>query len=375
MNNSRIFVHTFLPIMLGVFGFLTPSNLHAEGVVNGSFSEPSNGVWKYTRYLKENSSSPSDVFDFKVSIQSEMGRNAFVRLNMDQFNPEGSDPTFAKDYFPELIQQGITLSCPSRLIILEFDYRSQGSLAYYGLESELVARRADEGMVTTTFSSWLGRSNSDDSIDGHFGWTTAQMALEIPEDVDPVGLVYEVKFTVLFQNTRQSSTCAPEYPIVDLDEISVRSVDTLGDLPQLETTPIGCNADFDAGMAVSVELDDLITSSVVEPRIERNYRYRRAINSHCYDVDGHHGCLIESDSFEQFYTPAGSSCLGDLNHDGIVNGADMTLLLAAWGSGDSSFETDLNGDCMVDGADLTILLANWGRCGPKKGAVLIPRIG
>ncbi len=47
---------------------------------------------------------------------------------------------------------------------------------------------------------------------------------------------------------------------------------------------------------------------------------------------------------------------GDINNDGVVNGADLGLLLAAWGGTGSA---DLNGDRVIDGADLGILLANW----------------
>ncbi len=47
----------------------------------------------------------------------------------------------------------------------------------------------------------------------------------------------------------------------------------------------------------------------------------------------------------------------DLNADGAVDGADLGLLLSAWGEGESS--ADLNGDTTVDGADLGLLLSNW----------------
>jgi hypothetical protein len=40
-----------------------------------------------------------------------------------------------------------------------------------------------------------------------------------------------------------------------------------------------------------------------------------------------------------------------------VNGSDLTILLAAWGS--VSSPADLDGDGIVGGADLTILLAAW----------------
>jgi hypothetical protein len=47
--------------------------------------------------------------------------------------------------------------------------------------------------------------------------------------------------------------------------------------------------------------------------------------------------------------------LGDLNDDGLVDGADLGLLLAAWGQPSA----DLNCDGTTDGADLGLLLAEW----------------
>jgi hypothetical protein len=54
------------------------------------------------------------------------------------------------------------------------------------------------------------------------------------------------------------------------------------------------------------------------------------------------------------------TCIGDLNGDGIVDGADLTMLLGAWGTDDPV--ADLNGDGLVDGADLTLMLGAWGLC-------------
>ena len=53
-------------------------------------------------------------------------------------------------------------------------------------------------------------------------------------------------------------------------------------------------------------------------------------------------------------------CSGDLNGDTIVDGADLGLLLGAWGNGPGP--ADLNGDGNVDGADLGLLLGAWGPC-------------
>lgn len=57
----------------------------------------------------------------------------------------------------------------------------------------------------------------------------------------------------------------------------------------------------------------------------------------------------------------GASCLGDLDNNGLVDGADLANLLANWGPNVGS-AADLNGDGTVDGADLANLLANFGPC-------------
>jgi hypothetical protein len=60
----------------------------------------------------------------------------------------------------------------------------------------------------------------------------------------------------------------------------------------------------------------------------------------------------------------GIACPGDFYGNGLVDGEDLTFLLASWGicPDDTDCLADLNGDGIVDGADLTILLAFWGPC-------------
>lgn len=53
-----------------------------------------------------------------------------------------------------------------------------------------------------------------------------------------------------------------------------------------------------------------------------------------------------------------ANCLGDLTDDGSVDGADLSLLLGAWGG----VGGDLTGDSVTDGADLSVLLGAWGSC-------------
>ncbi|MBC02291.1 MAG: hypothetical protein CMJ34_03160 [Phycisphaerae bacterium] len=52
-----------------------------------------------------------------------------------------------------------------------------------------------------------------------------------------------------------------------------------------------------------------------------------------------------------------SGLLGDLDGDGLVNGSDLGILLAAWDT-DSDI-ADLNGDGIVNGQDLGLMLADW----------------
>lgn len=51
-------------------------------------------------------------------------------------------------------------------------------------------------------------------------------------------------------------------------------------------------------------------------------------------------------------------CIGDFNGDGVVNGGDLGLMVAGWGTADY----DLTGDGLTDGADLGLMLNGWGRC-------------
>lgn len=56
-----------------------------------------------------------------------------------------------------------------------------------------------------------------------------------------------------------------------------------------------------------------------------------------------------------------SDCPADLDGNGVVDGADLGLLLGDWDR--VSMLADLNDDGSVDGADLGVLLGAWGPCG------------
>ncbi len=62
---------------------------------------------------------------------------------------------------------------------------------------------------------------------------------------------------------------------------------------------------------------------------------------------------------------AAQSCTGDIVANGIVNGADLGVLLSYWGPRTSdpfSVASDINGDGVINGGDLGLLLSYWGPC-------------
>ena len=72
------------------------------------------------------------------------------------------------------------------------------------------------------------------------------------------------------------------------------------------------------------------------------------------------GSVVEGgvDNLRIFGIECDDSIPGDLNGDGFVNGTDLGIFLALWGTSDAS--ADLNGDGIVNGGDLGLLVANWG---------------
>ncbi|MDI9403016.1 MAG: SUMF1/EgtB/PvdO family nonheme iron enzyme [Limnohabitans sp.] len=69
------------------------------------------------------------------------------------------------------------------------------------------------------------------------------------------------------------------------------------------------------------------------------------------------------------------TCAADLDGDGSSGAADLSGLLAAWGTNNASF--DLDGDGSVGASDLSMLLTSWGACdaAPPSVANLSPNSG
>jgi hypothetical protein len=76
-------------------------------------------------------------------------------------------------------------------------------------------------------------------------------------------------------------------------------------------------------------------------------------------------CDNQADNIDGAFLDEGGNAVcpsepdADLNGDGVIDGGDLGLLLANWGTNKLSAAEDLNNDGDVNGADLSILLAAW----------------
>lgn len=93
------------------------------------------------------------------------------------------------------------------------------------------------------------------------------------------------------------------------------------------------------------------------------------IYSAVYSLSGSNFCRTSTPIFQGPWSDLGGnnfnapcSCFGDLNGDGVVGAADLSIVLSGWQSGPGTTSGDISGDGETDGSDLGLLLANWGTC-------------
>lgn len=83
-------------------------------------------------------------------------------------------------------------------------------------------------------------------------------------------------------------------------------------------------------------------------------------------IDGGENCIVETCTDEDdngVPDECGTPCPPDLDGNGMVDAADLGLMIARWGRCAGCVE-DLTGDGLVDAADLGLLLGAWGPCAP-----------
>ena len=347
-----------------------------EGIRNGSFSEINTGDgWYVTRYVPQTGTETPPRFVFRTSILSDTdwGRESYLRMKLERRGSSTPD-TFPTES-PRLIQSDITLpSCgQSREIVLEFDYRAKGFTGYAALEVSLVARdqmrEVDEAVAVL-----LGNGFDDPDLGEEGRWISTQVAVRVPDDVAGEDLRFDVEFTILNHPTAPpGSVCVPDFPVVDLDQIVLRAVGEPGDAPP-EIEPL-CGDGFEGAVDTWTDLILLTTPDRPSERPSARSYLHRIIDPDkriwCTKDSGlGDQCLVDLPTTLEAYAPARSGCAADLDGNDMVNGADLALLLVAWGSPGGSADLDCNG--LVDGGDLSRLLVAWGFCTASHGVVSGP---
>jgi hypothetical protein len=86
-------------------------------------------------------------------------------------------------------------------------------------------------------------------------------------------------------------------------------------------------------------------------------------DSFCCDVQWDFRCVEEAAGLCQEC----SFCRADVDHNDVVDGADLGRLLTDWGMSGRQSVADIDESGAVDGGDLGELLSAWGPCFPGCG--------
>ncbi len=113
----------------------------------------------------------------------------------------------------------------------------------------------------------------------------------------------------------------------------------------------------DAGLVWFVS-GNVVSQSTID-NVEHLYLRGLAPGTYAIEIDRIDGSVVPVPVVVSWIRPEDiGGVFGDLTGDGIVDGADLGLLLLAWGTNDVL--ADLNEDGFVDGADVGLLLSVWG---------------
>ena len=81
-----------------------------------------------------------------------------------------------------------------------------------------------------------------------------------------------------------------------------------------------------------------------------------------YTVDYSHAGQIRVDA---------SFVPGDVNHDGVVNGLDISLISSNWLATGAN-QADANGDGVVNGLDIALISSNWLKTDSSHSGTAVP---
>ena len=339
----------------------------ADGVVDGSFDRGSINAWTKTNY-----STCEDVrFTTLVVGSDPLDSDRRGVLTLDIGLPEGIHHV---NPAPDVRQDGIVLDpcLATDFVVLRFDHRisTTAATAFPGLVVRLEARRKDglsgnwesyDELAAVPYGTLAGDPQAT-------GWSTAEVILDLPAEVPADELEFAIEFQMLSYSVSapRQKDCAVYYAEVNIDQVALGYGLARGDSPRLDTSEI-CGYDETNMVVCGSEppREPISTSLQISGDAERHWHHwdrDLSLPIRCMPSSGNEvSCLVDFPIRRFTYTRSTLArprdCPADFNHDGIVDGSDLALLLGAWGGVDSCFDLNRNG--LVDGADLAYLLGTW----------------
>lgn len=215
--------------------------------------------------------------------------------------------------------------------------RSNPSVVYIATNDGLV-RRSDNGGATFTTL-----------LTGNPGWPRVTRELTI--DPDDAQTVYLAGAVFGVPHVRVSTDGGANWVTLDgdLPDVPVNVVEADARFTPMVLyagSDVGVYRSFDAGGTWRRMSGGLPTAAVIDMQLDR------ARNR-----------LVAATQGRGVWSAIGL-VPGDLDLNGDVDLADLTLLLAGFGCNDGACEADINDDGVVDLVDLSLLLANFGFIGP-----------
>jgi hypothetical protein len=170
-------------------------------------------------------------------------------------------------------------------------------------------------------------------LNGTRMWNTAGV------EVSPMTASYDTQDVVAQWVEDQPTVVHSTYSSFNSAVLSARSFSLKG---KAAWTTVVCDHPTAHSDTVCADVGGSLVVVWEDPRNDSNDLYGGAVNT-----DGSLG------------PPPPDTNPADLNGDGVVNAADLAILLAAWGPATAGEAADINQDGEVNAADLAILLGAW----------------
>lgn len=358
-------------------------------------------TWTYETRLFATDGDQSDSFGFSVAIEGDVAVIAARNDEYGEFTLAGSVYVFRYDRANQKWreEQKLYAFTPATFELFGKSVDIHGDRIIVG------ANGVDEGRGAAYVfryggQKWTGEAELtayDGQPGDRLGWSVnigpACAAVGAPESDQPLGAGMGAAYTFIYQQGRwvDEPKIIPLDPVLPSEFFGSIVVAT----PVQESLLIASLDSFGAFFAgaafVYRRIDDIWTQTgkLGDPAPEwgGGFSGGLAINSNqaiigrlhgdvVYVVDGIHqrdcdgdgtidACAGAPGPSSLATPPASCEEMVDLDGDGFVGSADIALLIAAWGTCDTSCSADVDADGDIDGFDLAYLLSFWGAVGSE----------